>query len=110
MNAGSELKTHYSVGWHWFTGGNLTFNGASKNVLMHMIDIFDSIDVQTAYIRGHIMVDRLQKDLNGQQSVSSSCLNKYLKGVFTISMMWAKLMHFISCKWPLGFISEKSSP
>jgi len=68
VNAGSELKTHYSVGWHWFTGGNLTFNGATKNVLMHMIDIFDSIDVQTAYIRGHIMVDRLQKDLNGQQS------------------------------------------
>ena len=69
-NAGGDLKTHYSVVWHWFTAGNVTFNGETKNVLMHMIDMFDSIDMQTAYVRGHIMVDRLQKDFNGRLSVS----------------------------------------
>ena len=37
---------------------------------MHMIDIFDSVDMQTAYVRGHVMVDRLQKDVNARLSVS----------------------------------------
>jgi len=67
-NAGSELKTHYSVSWNWFTAGNVTFNGKTQNVLMHMIDIFDSIDMQTAYVLGEIIVDRLQKGFNGTLS------------------------------------------
>ena len=37
---------------------------------MHMIDIFDSIDMQTAYVLGDIIVDRMQKGFNGTQSVS----------------------------------------
>eukprot|EP00092_Neocalanus_flemingeri_P042446 GFUD01046383.1.p1 GENE.GFUD01046383.1~~GFUD01046383.1.p1 ORF type:complete len:332 (-),score=68.66 GFUD01046383.1:73-1068(-) len=64
-NAGNELKTHYSIGWHWFEGGDVSFNGAVKNVVQHMIDIFDSTDMQTAYVLGQEMVNRLQKGFNG---------------------------------------------
>jgi len=67
-NAGSELKTHYSVSWNWFTAGDVTFNSKTQNVLKHMIDIFDSIDMQTAYVLGHIIVDRLQKGFDGSLS------------------------------------------
>jgi len=66
--AGSELKTHYSVSWNWFTAGDVTFNNKNQNVLMHMIDIFDSIDMQTAYVLGDIIVDRMQKGFDGSQS------------------------------------------
>ena len=63
--AGSELRSHYSVGWHWFKAGDVTFNGETKNVVQHMIDMFDSTDMHTAYIMGRIMVDWLQKGFNG---------------------------------------------
>ena len=41
---------------------------------MHMIDMFDSIDMQTAYILGYIMVDRLQKGFDGSLSVRYSTI------------------------------------
>ena len=53
----------------------MTYNGDTKNVLMHMIDMFNSTDMQTAYIRGEIMVDRLQKGFNGQAGVRNIYLN-----------------------------------
>ena len=36
-----------------------------------MIDMFDSIDIQTAYVRAGHMVDRMQKGLNGTNAVAS---------------------------------------
>lgn len=48
------LLTHYSVSWHWgkCTGGNnmITWNHKTQNASLHMIDIFDSIDVQVSMI------------------------------------------------------------
>ena len=43
-----KLLTHYSVSWNWGQCGNgrLTWNNRTQNVINHMIDIFDSIDVQ----------------------------------------------------------------
>ena len=37
--------------------------------------MFNSTDMQTAYIRGEIMVDRLQKGFNGQAGVRNIYLN-----------------------------------
>ena len=69
LNAGNELKTHYSLGWHWFEGGDVDFNGERKNVLEHMIDLFDTTDMQTAYVIGSEMVNRMQKGFNGTAAV-----------------------------------------
>lgn len=45
-----RLLTHYSIGWHWGRRNGETqiipWRGKSVDVLHHMIDIFDSIDVQ----------------------------------------------------------------
>lgn len=75
-NAGAELKTHFSVSWNWFwwEPRNLALGGTTKNSLQHMIDMFDSIDIQTAYIRAGHMVDRMQKGLNGS-NVAAPVLN-----------------------------------
>jgi len=65
--AGSDLKTHFSVSWNWFwwEPRNLELNGTTKNALQHMIDMFDSTDIQTAYVLAEQMVDRMQKVFNG---------------------------------------------
>jgi len=65
-NAGAELQTHFSLSWNWFASEprNVEFNGTTKNVVQHMIDMFDSTDMQTAFITGEEMVARMQKDLN----------------------------------------------
>ena len=68
--AGSELLTHYSLGWHWFEAGDVTFNGVNKNVVKHMIDMFNSTDIQTAYVLGDVMLERLQKGFDGTAAVS----------------------------------------
>lgn len=45
-----QLLTHYSVSWHWGRCGDtqkmMTFNGKTQDAVHHMIDIFDSVDVQ----------------------------------------------------------------
>lgn len=65
LKAGNDLLTHYSLGWHWFEAGNVTFSGVTKNVVKHMIDIFNSTDMQTAYVLGDVILDRLQKGFDG---------------------------------------------
>ena len=46
------LLTHYSVGWDWGQCNgrisNITWRGKTQNVIYHVIDIFDSINVQVA--------------------------------------------------------------
>lgn len=69
MKAGNDLLTHYSLGWHWFEAGNVTFSGVTKNVVKHMIDIFNSTDMQTAYVLGDVILDRLQKGFDGTAAV-----------------------------------------
>ena len=71
-NAGDELKTHYSIGWHWYKNDDgvaieVDFGGM-KNVIQHIIDIFDSVDVQVATVKQSTMICRLQKNF-----VSSDC-------------------------------------
>ncbi|CAC5397491.1 unnamed protein product [Mytilus coruscus] len=45
-----HLLTHYSVSWHWGRCGStqklITYNGKTQDAVRHMVDIFDSIDVQ----------------------------------------------------------------
>lgn len=45
-----HLLTHDSVSWHWGRCGStrklITYNGKTQDAVIHMIDIFDSIDVQ----------------------------------------------------------------
>ncbi|KAH3877260.1 hypothetical protein DPMN_001122, partial [Dreissena polymorpha] len=45
-----RLLTHYSMSWHWGqchgAPSNITWNGHTYDVSHHMIDIFDSTDVQ----------------------------------------------------------------
>ena len=79
--AGSELKTHFSVSWNWFwwKPRNLELNGTTKNALQHMIDMFDSTDIQTAYVTAEQMVARMQKGFNGTQAV---CLIFFLTNAF----------------------------
>ena len=49
-----KLLAHYSVGWDWgLCNGsinNVTWNGRTQSVNHHMIDIFDSIDIQVQYL------------------------------------------------------------
>ena len=65
------MLTHFSISWNWFEAGDVTFNGVRKNVVKHMIDLFNSTDLQTAYILGSVMLDRLQKGFHGTAAVSS---------------------------------------
>ena len=75
--AGSELKTHFSVSWNWFwwEPRNLLFNGTTKNALQHMIDMFDSTDIQSAHVTAEEMVGRMQKGFNGTNAV---CIDLFL--------------------------------
>ena len=68
--AGDGMLTHFSISWNWFEAGGVTFNGVRKNVVKHMIDLFNSTDLQTAYILGSVMLDRLQKGFHGTAAVS----------------------------------------
>lgn len=47
-----DLATHYSIGWHWGqcdgTDTDILWSGKSQPATHHMIDIFDSVDVQVA--------------------------------------------------------------
>lgn len=58
------LLTHYSVSWHWGichgVVSNMTWNGKTSDVTHHMIDIFDSIDVQVGYIIYPAISDRMK--------------------------------------------------
>ena len=82
--AGSDLKTHFSVSWNWFwwEPRNLELNGTTKNALQHMIDMFDSTDIQTAYVLAEQMVDRMQKVFNGTNEV---CINPFFVRRYCIS-------------------------
>ncbi len=48
------LETHYSIGWHWGQCGgvdtDVDWNGTMKPATHHMIDIFDTVDVQIAHV------------------------------------------------------------
>ncbi|XP_053382879.1 uncharacterized protein LOC123540278 [Mercenaria mercenaria] len=58
------LLTHYSVSWHWGRChgkmSNMTWKGKTTDVSRHMIDIFDSIDVQVGYIIYPAISDRMK--------------------------------------------------
>jgi len=88
LNAGGELKTHFSIGYHWYHNNGkgiiVDFNGKQKNVVHHMIDIFDSVDVQTAFVLGEQMVKRLLKTgWNYSQRLNKKMYNTvYLNRVY----------------------------
>ena len=48
------LLTHFSLGWHWGTcsgaQSSFTWNAKSADATEHMIDIFDSLDVQVTIL------------------------------------------------------------
>lgn len=69
LNAEGKLKTHYSIGWHWYKDNDgaridLDFEGTTKNVLEHIIDIFDSTDVQVSTVKESNMICKLQKSFD----------------------------------------------
>jgi hypothetical protein len=80
-NAGG-LRTHYSLGWHWYkrSGGGpvlpieVTFLDVTQNVVQHMVDMFHSVDVQVATVKGELMVDRLQRNLEGGATLTPPTL------------------------------------
>ena len=47
------LKTHYSVGWHWGQcddhPSKFDWNNKNATASIHMIDIFDEVDVQVYF-------------------------------------------------------------
>ncbi|KAL3891730.1 hypothetical protein ACJMK2_003979 [Sinanodonta woodiana] len=61
-----SLPVHYSISWHWghcdtnVALENFTWNGKTANAAVHMIDIFDSIDVQVGYIIYPQISDRMK--------------------------------------------------
>ena len=86
--AGSDLKTHFSVSWNWFwwKPRNLELNGTRKNALQHLIDMFDSTDIQTAYVTAEQMVARMQKGFNGTNAV---CIVFYYFQNAFLYLAWA---------------------
>lgn len=59
-----KLMTHYSVSWHWGrcsgSASMMTWNGKTSDANHHMIDIFDSVDVQVGYIIYPAISDRMK--------------------------------------------------
>ncbi|XP_052801956.1 uncharacterized protein LOC128232447 isoform X2 [Mya arenaria] len=59
-----RLLTHYSMGWHWGicdgAPSDITWRGNTYNANHHMIDIFDSTDVQVGYIIHPQIADRMR--------------------------------------------------
>ncbi|CAH1246280.1 Hypp7694 [Branchiostoma lanceolatum] len=59
-----HLKVHYSMSWHWgracdhVTDNVVLWNGKDQKITRHMIDIFDSVDVQVAYVTPSEMARR----------------------------------------------------
>ena len=49
-----KLLTHYSMSWHWGLCDDspdlFPWNGKNVSASIHMIDIFDDVDVQVMYI------------------------------------------------------------
>jgi hypothetical protein len=58
------LATHYSIGWHWSDCSGVetpvTWNGVTKPPTHHMIDVFDSVDVQVAHVSANTAAARAQ--------------------------------------------------
>ncbi|CAM9310176.1 unnamed protein product, partial [Heterosigma akashiwo] len=56
------LLTHFSVGWNWgqcnHENVEMTWNGVAQKPTRHMIDIFDSIDIQVAFITAGAVIGR----------------------------------------------------
>ncbi|KAL3890002.1 hypothetical protein ACJMK2_002344 [Sinanodonta woodiana] len=63
LQLNGTLLTHYSVGWHWGLCNDLhdpiTFNGKTADAVVHMIDIFNSVDVQVGAIIFPDIADRM---------------------------------------------------
>ena len=57
----------------------LPLDRVTKNAVQHMIDMFDSIDIQTAYVTAGHMVNQMQKGLNGNNAVRIALLIKTKK-------------------------------
>ncbi|WAR03483.1 hypothetical protein MAR_010041, partial [Mya arenaria] len=59
-----HLLTHYSMGWHWGicdgAPSAITWRGNTYNANHHMIDIFNSTDVQVGYIIHPRISDRMR--------------------------------------------------
>ncbi|XP_041373472.1 uncharacterized protein LOC121386588 [Gigantopelta aegis] len=60
-----QLVTHYSMSWHWgirSDGQNdFTWRGKTQDATRHMIDIFDSTDVQVAFTVYPAISDRMNQ-------------------------------------------------
>lgn len=60
--AHGTLLTHYSVSWHWGQCSShrmMTWSGKTSDAVHHMIDIFDSVDVQVGYILPNVIAERM---------------------------------------------------
>lgn len=64
-NNASPLPLHFSISWNWWccdcgagTERLLEWGGVTKNVVGHMIDSVDSVDVQVAWNVGNTMTNR----------------------------------------------------
>lgn len=61
-----HLYAHYSVSWNWghhHGNDNITWRGKGNDVVRHMIDIFDSIDVQVTALNFRFSQYRLEGQL-----------------------------------------------
>ncbi|CAH1775282.1 unnamed protein product [Owenia fusiformis] len=61
------LKVHYSIGWHWGRNcddttqdNSVLWNGIFQKVTRHMIDIFDSVDAQVAFVTSTEIANRAE--------------------------------------------------
>lgn len=63
-DAAGSLPTHYSIGWKWsYCDGvevDVDWDGSTQPATHHMIDIFDSVDVQVAHVSASTVASRAQ--------------------------------------------------
>lgn len=64
LQTSGPLATHYSIGWKWsYCDGSevdVDWDGTVQPVTHHMIDIFDSVDVQVAHVSAGTVASRAQ--------------------------------------------------
>jgi len=62
LQINGTLATHYSIGWKWSfcgaTEASVDWDGTIQPATHHMIDIFDSVDVQVAWVAPETAADR----------------------------------------------------
>ncbi len=62
LQINGTLATHYSIGWKWSfcdsTEVTVVWDGTIQPATYHMIDVFDSVDVQVAFVNPVTVADR----------------------------------------------------